>query len=479
MIPPSIKLLCLAVLLVNFQSCASKEEMVEPSLVVNPAEIHIDKEGGGVTVEIESSLAWTISANEDWVSLSRTGAPSSSTVQVGAAANPTDQQRSAFVSVKSESLTEQILVTQAAGDSNSGTGGEKPLFIPPDDTDMRPLTCIELTAEMHTGWNIGNTLDAIGGETAWGNPVITQLLIDSIQAAGFDAIRLPVAWSKFSDPATFKIQKSWLERVEQVVNYILINDMYAIINIHWDGGWIQPLYEDEEYVNQRLNAMWQQIAIHFRDYNDHLLFAGTNEILVDGEYGTPTEENYTVQNGYNQTFVSTVRATGGRNHYRHLVVQGYNTNISHTLNFFELPEDVVENRLTLEVHYYDPYNFTLNENTNMTQWGEIATNPALAEAWANEAYLDNQFKQLKSQFYDNGVAIILGEYGVISREEVADFETYREYYLDYLTEAAYDNNIVPFYWDNGYLGNHSMALFNRNTGEQAYPDLVRAIVIEE
>jgi aryl-phospho-beta-D-glucosidase BglC (GH1 family) len=114
--------------------------------------------------------------------------------------------------------------------------------IAPDQTGMRNLTSVELAKEMVVGWNVGNSLDAIGGETAWGNPKITQRLIDSIRAAGFKAIRIPVAWSRFTVDSTFTIDSTWLKRVEEVVNYVLNDSMYAIINEHWDGGWQQPTY---------------------------------------------------------------------------------------------------------------------------------------------------------------------------------------------------------------------------------------------
>src|SRR3990172_6121572 len=112
--------------------------------------------------------------------------------------------------------------------------------IPPDQTGMRDLTSVELAKEMVPGWNVGNSLEAIGGETAWGNPQITQEFIDAVKAAGFKTVRIPVAWSNGMDPSTFAIAPALLSRVEEVVNYVLNDNMYAIINIHWDGGWMQP-----------------------------------------------------------------------------------------------------------------------------------------------------------------------------------------------------------------------------------------------
>src|SRR5512145_1153343 len=217
---------------------------------------------------------------------------------------------------------------------------EVPDSIPPDNSGMRNLTSFEFSKNMTAGWNAGNSLDAIGGETAWGNPMISKRLIDSVKAAGFNVVRIPIAWSKFTDATTYTIDADFMKRVAVVVNYVLENGMVAIINIHWDGGWMQPTYAKQEYVNHRLSIMWKQIASHFRDYDDHLIFAGTNEIMVTNDYGAPSKEYYTVQNSFNQTFVNTVRSTGGRNYYRYLAVQGFNTNIGHTLDFFAMPVDV-------------------------------------------------------------------------------------------------------------------------------------------
>ncbi len=354
--------------------------------------------------------------------------------------------------------------------------------IAPDQSGMRNLTSVELAKEMVPGWNVGNSLDAIGGETAWGNPKITQGLIDSIKAAGFKAIRIPVAWSRFTVDSTFTIDTTWMNRVEEVVNYVLNDSMYAIINEHWDGGWQQPTYAQQAYVNKRLAAMWRQIAVHFRDYGDHLLFAGTNEVMVMNNYNTPIPEYYTVQNSFNQTFVTTLRSTGGRNYYRHLLVQGFNTNIDHTVNYFAIPNDVTANRLMVEVHYYDPYNFTLNSGSNITQWGKNATVPSKTETWANESYADGQFQKMKTNFIDKGFGVVLGEYGVIARLNLgstalnAEYAGYRRYYMSYVTGSIIKHGLVPMYWDNGGTGNNSLGIFNRSTGTQAFPDIIKAIV---
>ncbi|WP_062059667.1 cellulase family glycosylhydrolase [Cellvibrio sp. OA-2007] len=371
------------------------------------------------------------------------------------------QSSSSSSSLSSSSIRSSISSSRSSSSSSLSSAG---------------VTSVQLTKLMGIGWNVGNSLDAIGGETNWGNPLITQQLINSVKAAGFKTIRLPVAWSKFSNEQNFVIQTAWMDRVEQVVNYALNADMYVVMNIHWDNGWMQPTYAQQAYVNNRLKIMWTQIATRFANYDDRLLFAGTNEVMVDGDYGTPTAEYYTVQNSFNQTFVTAVRATGGKNATRHLVVQGFNTNIDHTVNFAKIPTDTVSNRLMMEVHYYDPYNFTLNTSSNITQWGKNATNPNATETWANEAYTDAQFQKMKINFVDKGIGVILGEYGVVSRTNVADHETYRNYWNEYITKSAYTHGMVPVYWDNGYGGNGGMALFDRASGAQLYPNLIQAIV---
>ena len=153
-----------------------------------------------------------------------------------------------------------------------------------------------------------------------------------MQAAGFNAVRIPAAWDCHANQTTQDIDAAWMARVKQVVDYAIGQNMYVILNIHWDGGWLEehPLFSYQTAVNQKQRAFWTQIATTFRDYNERLLFAGTNEVHAD--YGTPTTEHITVQQSYNQTFVNAVRATGGNNASRTLVVQTYNTNVWHGLN---------------------------------------------------------------------------------------------------------------------------------------------------
>lgn len=340
---------------------------------------------------------------------------------------------------------------------------------------MRELTSVEMSKQMSPGWNLGNSLEALPEETSWGNPRATQDLMNAVKAAGFKSVRIPVSWDAHADSDDV-ISRRWMARVTEVVNYARNAGLYVVLNEHFDGGWLQPTAAKQAEANARLAKLWTQIAENFKDYDDYLLFAGTNEVGIAGEYGAPSAENAAVQNSFNQTFVNAVRATGGNNAKRVLVVQGYNTNIDYTVANAVVPADTVQSRLMMEVHYYDPYNFTINDKSHIWQWGAIATDPKATETWANEAYADGQFDKMKTHFIDKGVAVILGEYSAIMRSEYTGQERQRVYWDIYITKSAYKHGLVPFYWDNGNTGNHAAGLFDRKTGAQAYPYIVDAIV---
>lgn len=352
--------------------------------------------------------------------------------------------------------------------------------VAPDSTDIENINSLQMARELGLGWNLGNALDAVDTnsntrtETLWGNPTINQALFDGVAAAGFNTVRLPVAWSDFSDANNFIISDTRMNRVEEVIEYILNSGMRVMLNIHWDGGWMQPTYADKDYVNNRLDIMWTQIAENFREYDSRLIFAGTNEVMVEGDYSTPTQEYYSTQNSFNQTFVDSVRKTGGQNAYRHLVVQGFNTNIDHTVNFAVMPSDSVADRLLMEVHFYDPYEFTLDTSSNATQWGDNADPSAKAQWPSDEAHVDTQFQKMKTHFVDQGVGVILGEYGAEARDDIANHEAFRIYWNETITASATRHGLAPIYWDNGYP--NSMGLFDRNNGNQARVELIQGIV---
>jgi endoglucanase len=341
----------------------------------------------------------------------------------------------------------------------------------------------ELIASMKLGWNLGNSFDAHGSETAWGNPVVTPELLKAVASSGFQLVRIPVTWSQHMGPGPdFPIEPSWLARVAEVVGYASDAGLYAILNIHHDGAdgskeveWISlndasgaVTDANNQAVKARFVAVWGQIAKHFAGFGEELLFESMNEIH-DG-YGQPDPRYFTIVNGLNQAFVDTVRASGGNNAQRHLVVPGYNTNIDHTISGFQLPADPTRDRLILSVHYYDPYLFALQGKKNT--WGKASPGN---DGWGQEDFVVTQFDKVKTHYLDKGVPVIIGEYGACNQQ---GFEDYRRYYMEYVTKAAVDRGIVPVYWDNGGEGSggEKFALFNRSTGAPLHPKLLAAMV---
>jgi endoglucanase len=261
-----------------------------------------------------------------------------------------------------------------------------------------------------------------------------------------------------------------MAHVRQVVDYAHNAGLYVMINIHWDGGWMNhPTYTQQTAINAKLTKFWTQIANNFKDYDDTLLFAGSNEVGQDNTWGNPTTEYAAVQNSFNQTFVNAVRATGGNNAKRHLVVQGYLTNIDSTVATNTVPTDTIAHRLFMEVHYYDPYDFTLNDSSSIWQWGASATEPAAVETWANEPWADAEFQKMKTSFGDKGVPVILGEYAAGMKAKYPGMDPFRKLWDQYITQSAFQHGLVPVYWDTG-------GMIDRNTGAKLDPDVIDSIV---
>lgn len=332
-------------------------------------------------------------------------------------------------------------------------------------------TASEIATDMTIGWNLGNTLEATGGETAWGNPVATQELINSVKAAGFNTVRLPVSWDQYANQSTYEIDPVWMERVKEVVDYCFNADMYVILNIHWDGGWLENnvTTSAQASVNEKQQVYWTQIANYFKDYDEHLLFAGANEPHVEDATGM------SVLLSYHQTFVDAVRATGGNNSSRTLIVQGPLTDIEKTDQLMNtMPTDNIAERLMAEVHYYTPYQFCLM--TEDQSWGDMfyfwgeghhsITNTSRNATWGEESDVENYFGLMQTKFVDNGIPVIMGEFGAIRRsnltgEDLTLHLASREYYHKYIVESAKSHGMIPVYWDNGVS---EFALFNRSTG---------------
>lgn len=462
-------------------ACSSEKDTpdtgtVEKSLSANTAKIDLKGTEDGADITITSEAAsWAISSSETWAKLSvTTGTKGTFLVRLTAEENKTTAVRTAVLTLTStEAKTVTISVSQALGETSSGLYPNYNTSPIAADASGMGSTAAQLAAKMKLGWNIGNTMEATGGETAWGNPKVTKQLIDLVKANGFNAIRIPCSWNQYlANADKAEIQTTWLNRVKEVVQYCVDNDMYVIVNIHWDGGWLENnvTAAKKEANNAKQKAFWEQIATTLRGFDEHLLFASANEPNVENA------EQMAVLTSYHQTFVDAVRSTGGKNAYRNLIVQGPSTDIEKTNKLMTaMPTDKVADRIMAEVHYYTPYQFCLMDKD--ADWGKMfyywgkdyhsATDTERNATWGEEADLDKFFLSMKTQFVDKGIPVILGEFGAIKRSDLTGDNltlhlASRAYFLKYVVKQSKANGLIPFYWDAGNLGVNTMSLFDRS-----------------
>ncbi len=343
--------------------------------------------------------------------------------------------------------------------------------------EMRGISAAELIAEMGTGWNLGNTMDSEeGGETGWGNPVTTKEMIDEVHRAGFDTLRIPTTWKNSMGGAPdYTVDSEWLKRLEEIVGYALENDMYVIINTHHDTDWIKPQYEDVENVKVQLAALWTQIAEYFKDYGDHLIFEGLNEPRIVGganEWNGGTEEGRDCLNQLNDVFVKTVRATGGNNETRTLLITTFAAQPAASgVSALTVPDDKY---VGVSIHAYTPYRFTYDSV------GESWNTAVFDGSCASE--IDSLFAGLNEAFISKGIPVIITEYGSVSKmidktwyitntEEVAKW-------AKHYVSAAEQYGIPCVWWDNGYhkSGNELFGIFNRRELTWYEPEVVTAIM---
>ena len=337
---------------------------------------------------------------------------------------------------------------------------------------FRVLSAQEMVREMGSGWNLGNTMDGHTGftpnETLWQHVETTKQVIKTVHDNGFNTVRIPVTWGTMIDDENgYAINDKWLSRVQDIVDYCVEQDMYVIVNIHHDGaeqtGWLRIASDDFDSVKEKYEAVWKQIAGRFKDYDEHLIFESMNEVTGPGN-NIQFDMDRVME--LNQVFVDTVRGTGSNNAYRWLSVPGRYTNITNTTQYdFRLPEDTVENRLFLSVHYYN-FLFGLAENTTYTEWTKEMTDELVEE-----------FAQLE-KFTLQGVPVIVGEYGAVDKRNEAD----RAYHYEVVNRICNTGMIVACYWDNGEYDltkeptDYNFTLIDRESCEPVYPDLVAAIL---
>lgn len=357
---------------------------------------------------------------------------------------------------------------EADSDTDSGANSSADRSSPEEMTEMSSM---DLVKDMKLGWNLGNSLDVCNAdrdgdgkanetaevvdETLWGNVMTTPEIFQTLKADGFNAVRIPVTWrDHLSDDYT--IDEDWMDRVQEVVDYAIDQDMYVIINLHHDGGgdpdfgaWIRNASTDYDGVLEKYKTIWTQICDRFENYDEKLVFESMNEVGFDD---MNSRDAYETLNNLNQEFVNLVRASGGNNPQRHLLIAGYWTDIQMTCSkLFKMPEDPA-GKCILSVHYYTPWEFCTT-NINYT-WGTDE----------EVALMESKVNSLKTNFIDNGIPVIVGEFGTgVWNEEASGLK-----FSETFTKLCYDIGITAFMWDDG-------GQFNRATLEWNYPELVEVL----
>lgn len=336
------------------------------------------------------------------------------------------------------------------------------------------MTTMEYVRSMGMGINLGNTLDCNGTwftqtvegqETAWGSPVITKKMIKGYADAGFGVMRLPVSWLTLAD-GDGNISDEFMDRVEEIVGWILDSGMKCILNTHHDG-WETKFADDYDGAIKLYKHVWEQVADRFNKYDDNLMFESMNEVGFDGiwnQYGGTDgkQEAFDIFNSINQTFVDLIRASGGNNEKRHLLIAAYWTSSDHACDdMFVMPDDPAE-RLAVSVHYYGPS--TLCILSEDADWGKARTD------WGSEAdykELNAAFDKLKERYTDNNIPVIVGEYGCFGDNKTRET---RELWMTDVATAAYERQMCPILWDTA--GDE----YDREKAEFRHPDFIKKLI---
>lgn len=332
----------------------------------------------------------------------------------------------------------------------------------------------DLIGNMTVGWNLGNTMDAHGtgntvaSETYWGNPKTTQEMIDMIANQGFNTIRIPVTFAEHVGQAPdYKIDEAWLDRVQEIVDYAMNDEMYILLDTHHEPDyWLVTDPAKTEQIKAELCAIWKQVGERFKDYNEHLLFEGMNESRMKGsaqEWNGGTAEEQAMINELNHAFVDTVRATGGKNENRVLVICPYGNSANmKALKAVDVPAD---NHIAVAIHMYTPYVFTyVPESGSLETWDG-----------SKKAEIVNTIKQIDSTFLKNDVPVIITEFGAQNKNNVEEIVKWLSDYQGYMNKYG----IPCIWWDNGFYhgtGNERFGIFDRNNLSWYEPDIANALV---
>ena len=363
------------------------------------------------------------------------------------------------------------------------------ITIPEVSIEKKPIPENEALAfvkSMKAGWNLGNTFDAVDAtwlsnkldyEKAWVGVKTTEEMVKAVRDAGFNTIRIPVSWHNHVSGDDYKIDREWLDRVQEVVDYAVRNDLYIIINIHHDMG-KQYVYPSKDYMEQSsryVRSIWSQVAERFKDYDHRLIFESLNEPRLVGHknewWPDPKDKdiNEAVEclNELNQIFVDTVRSTGGNNKDRYLMVPGYCASFAGVTHpDFRMPSDTADNRIILSVHAYTPYNFALQE-------GGVRTFDINRRSSTNE--IDYFMDLLYNSFISKGIPVVIGEFG--ARDKNSNLQD-RVSFMAYYVASATARGMTCIVWDNhAFTGDGELfGLLDRITVKWRYPEIVEAML---
>ncbi len=351
-------------------------------------------------------------------------------------------------------------------------------------TTPQKTEAMQFVEDMGIGINLGNTFEACGDwiaqwgdgtvhsyETAWGSPIITEKIIKGYKDSGFNTLRVPVSWSNMMGD-DYTISSEYANAVKQVVDWAMAQDMYVIVNLHYDNGWLENFPTQKEECMYRYKRIWQQVSDVFKDYDERLVFEGQNEELgwssVWNQWGGTKgkAESYALVNEINQTFVDVVRASGGKNKARYLLIPGYNTGIETTVDkLYKVPKDK-EKHVIISVHYYSPSTFAIL--TDDTSWGKNQRTWGTASD-INE--LKKSMDMLKKRFLDNGIPVIIGEYGCPMENK--DINSVRKY-LSKVCEEAYSRGMCPVLWSTpGHIYDREACKISDKIIEANYRKIVK------
>lgn len=401
----------------------------------------------------------------------------------GTSATSQSQNVSSYADIKAESSVTSTASTTAAEHTSKSTESSTDTTKASENKPsqiagkMRNITSQQLVEDMTFGWNLGNTLDVCQAdrdgdgkinehveagekvdETLWGNPKATKELFTSLKKNGVNAVRIPVTWRDHMD-SNGNIDREWMDRVQQVVDYAYSQGMYVIINVHHDGGgdpkfgaWIiEESQKDYNTFLKKYNNVWKQIAERFKNYSDYLIFESMNEVGFDTLYNKNKADAYNLINKINQDFVDIIRATGGNNAKRHLLIAGYYTDIERTCDsLYKMPDDKA-GRCILSVHYYTPWDFCTCDRKHT--WG---TNSEVRQ-------METLIGKMKKNFVDKGIPVIIGEYAASGSDLSSCI-----FFIEKLNKLCSDYGIATFIWDSG-------SQVNRKTYKWRTPQYLEAL----